>query len=121
MVARRTVLTGAAAAGLLGAAAARAADPRALYGLIGKFTAKPGQRLALAAAILESGAMPGCLSYVVAEDTTAPDDLWVTEVWESKADQEAFMASRLGAALGEVGVPAPSQIIESELVNYQTP
>ena len=91
MVARRTVLTGAAAAGLLGAAAARAADPRALYGLIGKFTAKPGQRLALAAAILESGAMPGCLSYVVAEDTTAPDDLWVTEVWESKAAHDASL------------------------------
>jgi hypothetical protein len=47
---------------------------------------------------------------------------WVVcEVWDSKADQEAFMASRLGAALGEVGVPAPSQIIESDLVNYQTP
>ena len=39
----------------------------------------------------------------------------------SKADQEAFMGSRLGAALAEVGVPAPSQIIESDLVNYQTP
>ena len=47
---------------------------------------------------------------------------WVVcEVWDSKADQEAFMASRLGAALGEVGVPAPSQIIETDLVNYQTP
>ena len=44
----------------------------------------------------------------------------VTEVWDSKADQEAFMASRLGAALGAEGLPAPSQIIESELVNYQT-
>jgi quinol monooxygenase YgiN len=78
------VLTGAAAAGLLGSAAG-AADPRVFYGLIGKFTAKPGQRAALAAAILESGPMPGCLSYVVAEDTTSPDDLWVTEVWQSKA------------------------------------
>ena len=44
----------------------------------------------------------------------------VTEVWNSKADQEAFMASRLGAALGAIGVPAPSQVIESDLVNYQT-
>ena len=35
-------------------------------------------------------------------------------------DQEAFMASRLGAVLADVGVPAPSQIIESDLVNYQT-
>lgn len=45
----------------------------------------------------------------------------VSEVWTSKADQEAFMGGRLGAALGEIGVPAPVQIIESELVNYQAP
>ena len=44
----------------------------------------------------------------------------VSEVWNSKADQEAFMASRLGAALGAVGVPEPVQVIESDLANYQT-
>jgi quinol monooxygenase YgiN len=91
MLGRRTVLTGAAAAGLLGSAAARTAEPRALFGLIGKFSAKPGQRAALIAAILESGAMPGCLSYVVAEDASAPDDIWVTEVWETKAAHDASL------------------------------
>ena len=45
----------------------------------------------------------------------------VSEIWNSKAEQEAFMAGRLGAALGEIGLPAPSQIIESELANHQTP
>ncbi|MCU1457273.1 MAG: hypothetical protein JWL73_1365 [Actinomycetia bacterium] len=45
----------------------------------------------------------------------------VTEVWDSKADQEAFMAGRLGAALGKVGISPPIQVIESDLVNYQTP
>jgi hypothetical protein len=45
---------------------------------------------------------------------------WVVmEVWQSKADQEAFMASRLGAALGAAGVPAPAQLIETEAVNHQ--
>lgn len=42
----------------------------------------------------------------------------VAEIWNSKADQEAFMTTRLGAALGAVGVPAPIQIIESDLVNH---
>jgi hypothetical protein len=47
------------------------------------------------------------------------DGGWVVaEVWESRSAQEAFMAGRLGAALGEVGVPAPVQVIESNLVNY---
>jgi hypothetical protein len=44
----------------------------------------------------------------------------VAEVWETKGHQEAFMAGRLGAALGAVGVPAPVQVIDSDLVNYQT-
>lgn len=43
---------------------------------------------------------------------------WVVgEVWESKAAHEKFMADRLGAALAAVGVPAPVQVIESELIN----
>jgi hypothetical protein len=45
----------------------------------------------------------------------------VAEIWNSKADQEAFMGGRLGAALGAVGLPEPTQVIESDLVNYQTP
>jgi hypothetical protein len=44
----------------------------------------------------------------------------VAEVWNTKADQEAFMGSRLGAALGAVGVPEPVQVIESDLANYHT-
>lgn len=34
----------------------------------------------------------------------------VVEVWESRADQEAWMTSRLGPALGQVGVPAPKRM-----------
>jgi hypothetical protein len=45
----------------------------------------------------------------------------VTEIWSSKDAQEQFMTGRLGAALGAVGVPAPSQVIDSDLVNHQLP
>jgi hypothetical protein len=34
----------------------------------------------------------------------------VVEVWASRADQEAFMESRLGPALGKVGVPQPKRM-----------
>ena len=44
----------------------------------------------------------------------------VTEVWQSKAHQEKFMTDRLGPAFGATGIPQPVQVIESELVNYQT-
>ena len=64
-----------------------------MYGLIGKMTAVPGQRDALAALLLEStAAMPGCLSYVVATDAADPDALWVTEVWKSRASHQASLA-----------------------------
>lgn len=62
-----------------------------MYGLIGKMTVVPGQRDALIAILLEGiSGMPGCLSYIVAQDPTDPDAIWVTEVWE---DQESHQAS----------------------------
>lgn len=64
-----------------------------MYGLIGKITTVPGQRDACAAILLEStGAMPGCLSYVVARDPTDDNALWVTEVWDSQASHKASLS-----------------------------
>jgi hypothetical protein len=34
----------------------------------------------------------------------------VVEVWESRADQESFMASRLGPALGQAGASEPKRM-----------
>jgi len=57
-----------------------------MYGLIGKIKANAGQRDELIAVLLEgSGEMPGCLSYVIAKDTTDSDAIWVTEVWMDQA------------------------------------
>ena len=56
-----------------------------MYGLIGRMKASPGKRGELAAIFLEgTDAMPGCLSYIVAEDMADADSLWITEVWDSK-------------------------------------
>jgi len=49
-----------------------------------------------------------------------PDGGWtVIERWDSKASQEAFMATRLGAALGAVNVAPPVHVYETETVNDQ--
>ena len=62
-----------------------------MYGLIGKIMANPGRRDELIAILLESSdKMPSCLSYIVAQDTTDVDAVWVTEVW---ADQESHQNS----------------------------
>ena len=63
-----------------------------MYGLIGRMRALPGRRAELAA-ILVPGAegMPGCLSYVVAEDPADADALWVTEIWVDEAAHKASL------------------------------
>lgn len=64
-----------------------------MHGLIGKIVAVPGQRDALAQILLEGiGDMPGCLSYIVAEDLADANAIWVTEVWEDAAAHRASLA-----------------------------
>lgn len=64
-----------------------------MYGLIGKIEAVPGQRDALSAILLEGARdMPGCLSYVVAQDSNHPDAIWVTEVWDSQDSHKASLS-----------------------------
>lgn len=56
-----------------------------MYGLIGQMKAAAGKRAELASILLDgTAAMPGCLSYIVAEDSADADALWITEVWDSK-------------------------------------
>lgn len=63
-----------------------------MYGLIGQIIATPGGRDELGAILAGMGSMPGCLSYVVANDPTEPETLWVTEVWENKQDHTDSLA-----------------------------
>ena len=64
-----------------------------MYGLIGRIKAVAGKRGELAAVLVqEDGGMPGCLSYVVAEDPADADALWVTEVWVDQAAHRASLA-----------------------------
>jgi quinol monooxygenase YgiN len=62
-----------------------------MFGLIGKMRSVPGRRADLIAIIGGgSKSMPGCRSYVLAEDPADNDAVWVTEVWD---DEEAHKAS----------------------------
>ncbi|MGF7147858.1 quinol monooxygenase YgiN [Sphingomonas zeicaulis] len=95
-IARRTAIGGGLAMALLGRAPAigkTTGTGKAMYGLIGKMKTKPGQRDALAAILLEgTGAMPGCLSYIVATDPADADALWITEVWDGAESHKASLA-----------------------------
>jgi quinol monooxygenase YgiN len=68
----------------------------ALYARQGRLVAKPGQRDALAAILLDDAAglsaMPGCRTYLVFATDAEPDALLITEVWESAAAHQASLS-----------------------------
>ncbi|HYR42220.1 MAG TPA: antibiotic biosynthesis monooxygenase family protein [Terriglobia bacterium] len=58
--------------------------------MIGRVTAAGGKRDELIAMLLEGAAdMPGCHTYIVAQDTSDANAIWITEVWDSEASHEA--------------------------------
>jgi quinol monooxygenase YgiN len=64
-----------------------------MYGLIGKMKVLRGQRDALIAILLEStGAMPGCLSYIIARDPKDVNAVWITEVWDDQPSHKASLS-----------------------------
>ena len=61
-----------------------------MYGLIVKLTSAPNRRDELIELMggEDSHTIPGCLSFIVAEDAADENVLWITEVWESQAAHE---------------------------------
>lgn len=61
-----------------------------MFGLIVKITSVDGERDNLMS-ILQNGTanMPGNISYTIAKDQENHNDIWITEVWDSQASQEA--------------------------------
>jgi quinol monooxygenase YgiN len=64
-----------------------------MYGLISKITAAPDKRDELISILLEGvAAMPGCLSDIVAKDTSDANAIWITEAWDNKASHDASLS-----------------------------
>jgi quinol monooxygenase YgiN len=77
-----------------------------MFGLIGKMRAQPGKRAELIAAIgASSSSMPGCRSYVIAEDVADPDAIWITEVWDDEASHKASL--QLPAVKAAIAIARP--------------
>ena len=83
------------------------------YGLISKIISISGKREKLAKILIEGLAgMPGCISYVVANDMDNDDALWVTEIWENKSKhQESLQLSSVQNAIS-IGRPLISEFGE---------
>lgn len=79
-----------------------------MYGLIGRMLAQPGKRDELRDIMLAGmgGApMPGCLSYVIAEDPENDDALWITEVWDNADNHQGSL--QLDSVQATIGKARP--------------
>jgi quinol monooxygenase YgiN len=118
---RRTFVAGAASiAAACTTPGLPASGGTSMYGLIGKMSAQPGKRDELVKVLLDGvSGMPGCLSYIVAEDPSDPDLLWITEAWESKAAHVASLSLpsvKAAISKGRPLIAAMSSVAETEPV-----
>lgn len=62
------------------------------YGLHGKLTATEGNADQLAAILLQAAELvsqaKGCHLYAISQEEATPDAVWITEIWDSKADHD---------------------------------
>jgi len=64
-----------------------------MYGLIVKIAGVAGKRDALIEILLENvSGMPGCLSYVIAKDSSDANAVWITEVWDSEQSHRGSLS-----------------------------
>lgn len=97
MVARRSILAGLGLAMLGAPGLAVGADStpktgKVPHGFIGKIKTVPGKRAELLKVLtMGDGGMAGCEIYLVAEDITDPDGIWIVELWDEKASHDASL------------------------------
>jgi len=66
-----------------------------MYGLIAKLSTHPGKRTELIQILSAAAAkMPGCSSYILAEDPADETVLWVTETWDNRQSHDASLELR---------------------------
>lgn len=90
-----------------------------MFGLIGKMTAKPGQRDTLMQFILEgANTIPGCISYIVAKDVDDEHGIWITEVWDSEASHAASL--KLPSVTASIAKAIPLIDMEAKGIQQKT-
>ncbi len=64
-----------------------------MYGMITKITVKSGERDPVIGILGDcTTSLPGCLSYVIAQDAADADVIWVTEAWVSQAMHDTSLS-----------------------------
>lgn len=74
-----------------------------MYGLIGQMMVAEGMRGRVISILLKGTAdMPGNVAYMVAEDSSDANAIWITEVWNTKTDHaNSLKLPSVAAAIAE--------------------
>ncbi|MGB3587476.1 MAG: antibiotic biosynthesis monooxygenase [Tunicatimonas sp.] len=79
------------------------------YGLHGKLTATEGNGKKLASILLEASqlvaSVQGCHLYLISQDQAHPNDVWITEVWDSQEDHDNSLKDEKVRALITQAMP----------------
>ncbi|MEQ8879529.1 MAG: antibiotic biosynthesis monooxygenase family protein [Cyclobacteriaceae bacterium] len=94
------------------------------YGLHGKFNTQKGKADELADILIEASQIvskaKGCQLYVISKDPSLRDAVWVTEIWDTKADHDASLSIPEVRSLITKAIPlidgAPSKGQELEVM-----
>jgi quinol monooxygenase YgiN len=121
---RRTFVIGAASvAAACTTPVGKVAKGKAMYGLIGKMVTHAGKRDELGKILVNGVAgMPGCLSYIVANDPSDANLIWITEAWESKDAHAASLSLpsvREAITKGRPLIAAMSSVAETTPIGGQ--
>ena len=123
---RRELLSGCVTIALGRMVSAAPEEAQQMYGLIGSLTAVPGRRDDLIAILSDAVSnMPGCLSYIIARDSSDETTIWVTEVWDSKESHDASLS--LPSVTKAISAARPmisafgSQVITTPVGGYGLP
>ena len=89
------------------------------YGLQGALRAQSGKGKELADILLEAAELlspiEACQLYVVGRDAADPDLVWITEVWDSKEDQQDSLKMETVRALINKALPLMEHMPEKGL------
>lgn len=79
------------------------------YGLHGKLRSRLGSSEKLSQILIGASKLvsnfKGCRLYLVSEDETDPDTIWITEVWDTKEDHDNSLKSEAVIALISQAMP----------------
>lgn len=79
------------------------------YFLHGKLSAHPGKGSELSAILLQASNLlksaKGCQLYAISKDESTPDDIWITEFWDSEEDHDNSLKSNDIRSLISTAIP----------------